>query len=127
MPAHLPLYLLADGATAKITRTLSCHQALAADCTFTLALLAEFDATLAAAPWTYRELHHEAGLIAQALYLHAEAEGLRGTGIGCFFDDAVHALLGLADARFQSLYHFTVGRAQPDARIASEPPYPDRR
>ena len=127
VPAHLPLYRLADGTTAKITRTLSCHQALAADCTFTLALLAEFDATLAAAPWAYRELHHEAGLIAQALYLHAEAEGLRGTGIGCFFDDAVHALLGLADARFQSLYHFTVGRPQPDARIASEPPYPDRR
>lgn len=126
VPAHLPLYLLADGATAKITRTLSCHQALAADCIYTLALLAEFDAPLAAAPWEYRALHHEAGLIGQALYLHAEAAGLRGTGIGCYFDDSAHSLLGLRDRRFQSLYHFTVGQPLVDARIASEPPYADR-
>ena len=37
-------------------------------------------------------------MIGQVLYLEAEAAGARGTGIGCFYDDAVHELLGLAVA-----------------------------
>jgi hypothetical protein len=57
------------------------------------------------------------------LYLEAEALGLRATGIGCFFDDALHGLLGLQDATFRSLYHFTVGGALDDPRITSEAPY----
>lgn len=69
----------------------------------------------------------EAGLIGQVLYLEAEALGLRGTGIGCFFDDALHQLFGLpqptAIAPLGSVYHFTVGVLLLDARIATEPPY----
>ena len=34
-------------------------------------------------------------MIGQVLYLEAEAAGIRATGIGCFFDDEMHALLGL--------------------------------
>ena len=34
---------------------------------------------------------------------------MRGTGIGCYFDDAFHELLGLSGDRLQNLYHFTVG------------------
>ena len=60
------------------------------------------------------------------LYLEAEAAGLRGTGIGCYFDDAVHGLLGIADMQFQALYHFTVGRPRDDARITTLPAYPGR-
>jgi hypothetical protein len=75
-------------------------------------------------PASYRDLFREAGLIGQLLYLHAEARGLRGTGIGCYFDGAVHELLGLRDTRHQSLYHFTVGRAIEDARIETAPAYP---
>ena len=37
-------------------------------------------------------------MIGQVLYLEAEAVGLRGTGIGCFFDDGMHSLLGLKDS-----------------------------
>ena len=66
------------------------------------------------------------GLIGQVLYLSAEAEGYRGTGIGCYFDDAVHEFLGLADQRLQVLYHFTVGMPLSDTRISLEPPYADR-
>ena len=74
-------------------------------------MLAEYD------PARYRDLFREAGLIGQVLYLQAEAHGLRGTGIGCYFDDPFHELLGLQDDSLQSLYHFTVGLALDDSRI----------
>ena len=81
---------------------------------------------MAADPWRYRRLHWEAGLLGQVLYLEAEAAGFRGTGIGCFFDDDLHRLVGLEGRAFQSIYHFTVGRPVPDTRIVTEPAYPGR-
>lgn len=123
-PAGLPLLRIAEHpALAGALRTLSCHQAIASDACLAISLLAEFDAALAASPHGYRELLQEAGLIGQALYLQAEAEGLRGTGIGCYFDDEVHQLLGLQGERLQVIYHFTVGLPITDSRIATEPPY----
>ena len=74
----------------------------------------------------YRRLLREAGLVGQALYLEAEAAGVRGTGIGCFFDDPVHNAFGLADPRWQSVYHFTIGTPVLDTRIETGPPYPQR-
>ena len=47
----------------------------------------------------------------------------RATGIGCFYDDPVHDILGLKDHRFQSLYHFTVGAPVDDARLTTAPGY----
>jgi len=123
-PAQLPLQRIAEHpALAGTLRTLSCHQAIASDACFAVSLLAEFDAEVATTPWQYRSLYQEAGLIGQVLYLQAEAEGYRGTGIGCYFDDAVHQLLGLQDHSLQVLYHFTVGVPQSDGRISTEPPY----
>ena len=125
-PVDAPLLRLAENpALAGTLRTLNCHQALGADAILGFALLAEFnplpDAT------AYRQRLQEAGLIGQVLYLEAEAMDLRGTGIGCFFDDALHQLIGLpepaASAPLQSVYHFTVGLPLTDARIATEPPY----
>ena len=56
-------------------------------------MLAEFDASLEQyGPWFYPRLFWECGAIGQVLYLEAEALGLRGTGIGCFFDEPVSAL-----------------------------------
>jgi hypothetical protein len=89
-------------------------------------MLAEFDETVHENPWVYRQLHWEAGLIGQSLYLESEARDLRGTGIGCFFDDETHEFLGLKTAKLQTIYHFTVGAALTDARIATEPAYPGR-
>jgi hypothetical protein len=87
-------------------------------------MLAEFDEPLAReGAWHYRRLFWESGLIGQILYLEAEAAGVRGTGIGCFFDDAVHQLLGLQDSRYQSLYHFTIGGPLVDRRLQTLPPY----
>ncbi|MNQ14018.1 Nitroreductase family protein [compost metagenome] len=121
----LQLTALEPLALARIARALHCHQELASTACFAVGMLCEFDAALAAGPAAYRALHREAGLIGQALYLEAEVHGLRGTGIGCFFDDPVHELLGLAGTAWQSLYHFTVGRALDDARIETAPAYPD--
>ena len=125
-PTHLPLYHLVTADARGVTRTVSCHQAIASDGAFTLSMLAEFEALVAADPWRYRQLHWEAGLLGQALYLEAEAAGVRGTGIGCYFDDELHQLLGIEGRAFQSLYHFTVGYPVADARIKSEPAYPGR-
>ncbi len=124
-PADLPLYLLLPHDLRAIAARLSCHQAIAADSSFAVSMLADF-ADIDARPWLYRRRHWEAGLIGQVLYLEAEAAGLRGTGIGCFFDDEVHRLLGLEpEGRWQVVYHFTVGGALEDQRLTTLPPYPD--
>ena len=125
-PAHLPFYRLCAGAWHKVARAVSCQQAIAAESCFSLGMLAEFEDKVRQDAWRYRQLHWEAGLVGHVLYLEAETLGLRGTGIGCFLDDAFHELLGLRGRRFQSLYHFTVGRALTDTRITALPPYPDR-
>jgi len=125
-PAYLPLFRLRAGMWHKVARAVSCQQAIAAESCFSLGMLAEFEANVQKDAWRYRQLHWEAGLAGHVLYLEAETLGLRGTGIGCFLDDAFHELLGLRDRQFQSLYHFTVGRALTDTRITTLPPYPDR-
>lgn len=125
-PAQLPLFRLLAGDFSKSARTLSCQQNIAGHCCFTLAMLAEFDNIVQGDPWRYRQLHWEAGLLGQVLYLEAETMQLRGTGIGCFFDDAVHEFIGLRDKQLQTLYHFAVGRPLVDERITTLPPYPQR-
>jgi len=128
LPEGLPLLSLAEHpALAGTVRTLSCHQAIGSDACVAFSLIGAFDAPIAADAGAYRRLLQEAGLIGQALYLNAEAEGLRGTGIGCYFDDAVHELLGLKDQAMQVLYHFTVGMPLVDSRLQSEPPYTPER
>ncbi|MET0051420.1 MAG: nitroreductase [Candidatus Thiodiazotropha sp.] len=123
-PAHLPLYKLLSTEAKRAARALSCHQDIAASSYFSLGMLSYFEPVLhERGPQIYPELFWEAGLIGQVLYLQAEALNMRGTGIGCFFDDGVHEILGLQDRQFQSLYHFTVGQAKQDDRLQTHPPY----
>jgi SagB-type dehydrogenase family enzyme len=125
-PEDLPLYRLAGGDCRKLAESVSCHQEIAADGIFAVAMLAGFEQPLKIhGPWFYRRLYWECGVIGQLLYLEAEAYGVQATGIGCFFDDPVHELLGLKDRSYQSLYHFSVGGAVSDARLTTLPPYPD--
>jgi hypothetical protein len=126
-PDHLPLFLLKPGDLRGAARRLFCNQAIAGDCCFAVAMLAEFAEPLRENPWAYRQLHWEAGLIGQSLYLESEARDLRSTGIGCFFDDETHEFLGLKTPKLQTIYHFTVGSARTDERIATEPAYPGKR
>jgi SagB-type dehydrogenase family enzyme len=126
-PDGLPLYLLGTGDVRQAASQLSCGQAIAADGAFSLGMLARFEAALTEhGPGFYPRLFWETGLIGQMLYLEAEAAGLRGTGIGCFFDDEVHGALGIRDHAWQSLYHFTVGGAVEDGRLQTEDPYLSR-
>ncbi|MEX6504118.1 SagB/ThcOx family dehydrogenase [Pseudomonas zhanjiangensis] len=124
---ELPLYRLLEGDARGLAGFLSCGQDIASDGCVAVAMLARFDAALTAGPWRYPRLYWECGQIGQLLYLEAEAAGLSATGIGCYFDDAVHDLLGVADSRWQSLYHFTLGRAVWDERLLSLPAYPEHR
>jgi len=119
----IPLYHLYSGDCRQIAKTLSCHQPIASDSAFSLAMVAEFSETIETAPWLYRRLFWECGLIGQVLYLEAEAAGIRATGIGCYFDDSVHEVLGFNDDKFQSLYHFTVGKPLEDSRLQTLPAY----
>jgi len=121
--ATLPLYLLVAADCQRAARTLACQQEIASHSAFSLAMLSEFDAALAEGAWHYRRLHQEAGMIGHTLYLEAEAAGVRGTGIGCFFDDAVHETLGITSTVLQDLYHFTVGFPLTDTRLQTLPAY----
>ena len=125
-PAHLPFFRLIPTDCRAVAKTLNCHQAIASDGCFSLSMLSEFEPIVRADAWRYRQLHWEAGLLGHVLYLEAEAAGLRGTGIGCYFDDALHQMLGVKSRQFQALYHFTVGRPLTDDRIATLPAYPGR-
>jgi len=122
-PDHLPLFQLLSADCQQAARMVSCHQEIAADSAFSLGMIAEFDDALKEGPWVYRRLFWEAGLVGQIFYLEAEACGLRGTGIGCFFDDSMHEIVGLSDDRFQDIYHFTVGGPLEDVRLETLPPY----
>ena len=121
-PQGLPLFCLIRGDARATARQLSCQQDIASDGCVAFAMLAEFEWALKVGSWMYPRLHWECGMIGQMLYLEAEAMGLSGTGIGCFFDDPVCELLGLPAGQheWQSLYHFTIGGAVNDDRLTSD-------
>jgi SagB-type dehydrogenase family enzyme len=123
-PENLPLYWLLEGDAQKLAAQVSCHQDIAGDSAFSLGMLAEFEGRLRErGAWWYPRLFWEAGLLGQVLYLEAEAAGVRATGIGCFFDDPVHEIMGIKERSFQSLYHFTVGGPLEDSRLMTLPAY----
>ena len=123
-PDGLGLYWLQKGDAQTLSEQVSCHQSIAADGSFSLGMIAEFERPLQQfGAWLYPRLFWESGVVGQVLYLEAEAIGIRGTGIGCFFDDPMHSVLGLKTLRYQSLYHFTIGGPVEDSRLRSLPPY----
>ncbi|KAL9245280.1 hypothetical protein vseg_018951 [Gypsophila vaccaria] len=124
-PDDLPLYELALGDVTDLSKRLSCHQDIASDGCFSLGMVARFEPSLREkGAWMYPRLFWETGVLGQVLYLEAHAVGISATGIGCFFDDPVHEVLGLKGSDYQSLYHFTVGGPVVDERIMSLPAYP---
>jgi len=120
----LPLFRLLRGDGRALAQRVSCDQEIAANGFFSLGMIADFDRSLREyGPAFYRHLFWESGVVGQVLYLEAEAAGARATGIGCFYDDPVHDVLGLEGHEFQSLYHFTVGVPVEDTRLTTEPGY----
>lgn len=117
------LRAVAPAVLKRVARSLNCHQDIAANSCLTIAMVAPLETAVAADPAAYRDLHRAAGLIGQALYLGAESLGLRGTGIGCFFDGPVRETLSLEASGLTTLYHFTLGRALDDTRLETTPAY----
>jgi SagB-type dehydrogenase family enzyme len=123
-PEHLPFFKLVAGDFRQQAQVISCRQKIAGAGAFSLGMIADFEGSLRErGAWWYRRLFWEAGVLGHVLYLEAEAAGIRGTGIGCYFDDAFHSLLGLRDNQFQSLYHFTAGGPVEDTRLRTLPAY----
>jgi hypothetical protein len=121
-PDHLPLYFLLPYDLRDVAKLICCHQDIASDSCFALGMLADMGAARAQA-WRYRDLYWETGMLGHVLYLEAEAAGIRATGIGCYFDDEMHALLGIREPDWQSLYHFTMGGPVDDTRLTTLPAY----
>lgn len=120
-------YLLEEGDFRYQAKSISCNQDIASDGAFSLGMLCEFSTQIHdKGAHRYKELYWECGAIGQQLYLEATSLGLSATGIGCFLDDSFHYLLGLEANQFQSLYHFTIGRAIKDTRLLTLDPYTDR-
>jgi hypothetical protein len=123
-PDGLEFFCLEEGDARRVARRTSCNQDIAADGAFAVALLARYRQPLEDfGSWFYRRLFWETGAIGQVLYLEAEATGIRGTGIGCFFDDLTHRVFGIEGDDFQVLYHFTMGGPVEDRRLETHPPY----
>ena len=120
---QLPLFRLTRDDVRIASIEVSCNQDIAGYSAFSLGMIANFKKIVKKEPFRYRHLYWECGMIGQVLYLEAEAMGVRGTGIGCFFDDPVLNILGLQDNTYQSLYHFTVGLPVKDPRLTTYPPY----
>ena len=121
--AGLSLFLLEKKDFRRDAKIISCDQDIAGSSAFSLGMIAKFKEIIETHPHRYRFLFWEAGMVGQVLYLEAEAQGVRGTGIGCFFDDEVHRIIGLKDNSHQSIYHFTVGKPVEDRRLITHPPY----
>ena len=118
------LFLLVPIDCRRMANRVSCDQEIAEDGFFSLAMIARLERSLRErGEWFYRRLFWECGLIGQVLYLEAEAVGARATGIGCFYDDPVHDMLGLTGHAWQSLYHFSMGVPVEDTRLTSERGY----
>jgi SagB-type dehydrogenase family enzyme len=119
------LYLLREGDYRGAAQMISCNQEIAKDAAFSFGMLCRFGESLETyGAIGYKNLYHQCGAIGQMLYLEATSLGLSATGIGCFLDDEFHALLDLHDLKYQSLYHFTIGRTIVDTRISTQQPYP---
>ncbi len=112
------LEMIQSGDQRVAAAGLSLGQDLAGNACVAFSMIADIDRSVRAhGDRGYRYVHFEAGAIGQRLYLAAEALGLRATGIGAFFDDAVHRYLKLESGQGQVVYHFAIGYPVPDPRL----------
>lgn len=115
------LELIEAGDQRVAAAGLSLQQQLAGNSCVTFSMVADLER--ATGEWGdrgYRYCFFEAGAIGQRFYVAAEALGFQSTGIGAFFDDAVHAYLRLKPEDGQVIYHFASGYAVKDRRITEE-------
>jgi SagB-type dehydrogenase family enzyme len=112
------LALVQSGDVRVTAAGLSLGQDLAGNSCVTFSMIADLErATAAWGDRGYRYAHFEAGAIGQRLYLAAGAMGFQSSGIGAFYDDSVHRVLGLDPEDGQVIYHFACGYAVRDPRL----------
>jgi SagB-type dehydrogenase family enzyme len=117
-PERAELELIKLGDQRVAAAGLSLGQDLAGNACVAFSMIADIErAARAYGDRGYRYAHFEAGAIGQRLYLAAEALGFGATGIGAFFDDAVHRYLDLTADQGQVVYHFAIGYPVPDPRL----------
>jgi SagB-type dehydrogenase family enzyme len=117
-PEHAQLELVRLGDQRVAAAGLSLGQDLAGNACVAFSMIADIDrAARSHGDRGYRYVHFEAGAIGHRLYLAAEALGLGATGIGAFYDDAVHRYLDLAPDQGQVVYHFAIGYPVIDPRL----------
>lgn len=113
--------LLQGGDHRVAAAGLSLSQELAGNSCITFSMVADLErATSVWGDRGYRYAFYEAGAIGQRLYLAAEAMGFQSTGIGAFYDDAVHEYLRLGPGDGQVIYHFASGYAVKDRRLNAQ-------
>ncbi len=126
-PDNLPFFLCLDGNMRKITKYLCCDQEIAHDGVLCACIFTDLKEELQSnSDFSYITLHWEAGFIGQLLYLEAEIYNLRGTGIGCFFDDEIITIAkqkNIYQTPINPLYYFTIGKPIIDKRLKTHPPY----
>jgi SagB-type dehydrogenase family enzyme len=117
-PERAELEQIKDGDQQVAAAGLSLGQELAGNACVAFSMIGDLErAARAHGDRGYRYVHFEAGAIGQRLYLAAEGLGLGATGIGAFFDDAVHRYLDLTPEQGQVVYHFAIGYPVPDPRV----------
>lgn len=116
---------------------LACDQGVASQAPLVFVAIGDFGPVFfgdalspnAPAPWRYKSLLREAGILAHHIVLQAQKRSLAAATFGCFFDDLDHAVLGLGvdDHRFQALYHIAIGEPLPsgddDKLLQNRDPY----
>jgi SagB-type dehydrogenase family enzyme len=118
-PGEARLELLKSGDQRVMAAALSLGQDLAGNSCVTFSMIGDLERAAAKhGDRGYRYAHFQAGAIGQRLYLAAESLGFQSTGIGAFFDDAVHDYLDIPrESGRQVVYHFACGYAVEDKRM----------
>jgi len=128
-PAELPLLALSfDEGLEEVMATAALGQPVAQDGAIAATIFVEYEPAIRDhGAWIYRRLIWEASAVSHAMWLAAEAAGLRAAAVGAFFGSWTHDVLGIDGCQFRDMYHLnfgTPGTTSPYGDDAEfEPPY----
>jgi len=112
------LYLIEKGDFSTTSKFINCMQDLGSLSSVSFSFVADFEKITK--NYHYKLTLQEAGMIGHILYIEAEAKGIRGCGIGCFFDDLIN--LDILNGKLQAVYNFSIGIPLIDERIIKVKP-----
>ena len=112
------LFLIEKGDFSEASKFINCTQDLGKFSSVSFSFVADFEKITK--NYHYKLTLEEAGIVGHILYLEAEAKGIRGCGIGCFFDDLINE--EILNSKLQAVYNFTIGVPLIDERIIKVSP-----